>query len=248
MSHESSNQIRLESKDNCGICGLPLIYGNESATMRCVFCGRTYSALIYCPQGHYICDSCHQREAVDILRQVLISSVWANPLEILEQVMSHPSVPMHGPEHHAMVPAVIVTAVRNSGYPVPPEAVEQALSRGEKVPGGWCGFYGACGAGIGVGIAVSVLTEATSLKGKERSLANEATSLALSRLADGYSRCCKRAYRKSLETAVEFLQQRLNISLRTAAGMRCSYSHRNKECPKELCPYYLPNPQLLLHH
>jgi hypothetical protein len=238
MSHESLNKIKLESKDNCGICGLPLIYGGESVPMRCVFCGQTYSALIRCPQGHYICDACHQREAVDILRQVIVSSVCTNPIEIMEQVMSHPSVPMHGPEHHAMVPAVIVTAVRNSGYPIPPEAVEKAISRGEKVPGGWCGFYGACGAGIGVGIAVSVLIEATPIKGKERSLANEATSLALSRLADGYPRCCKRAGRKALETAVEFLQQRLSISLSTTASTRCSYVYLNKECPKELCLYY----------
>jgi hypothetical protein len=37
----------------------------------------------------------------------------------LEQVMAHPLVPMHGPEHHAMVPAVIIAAVRNAGYPGP---------------------------------------------------------------------------------------------------------------------------------
>jgi hypothetical protein len=240
MSPESLKKIKLESKENCGICGQPLIYGGESVAMRCVFCGQTYNALIYCPQGHYICDTCHQREAVDILRQVLISTVSTNPIEIMEQVMSHPSVPMHGPEHHAMVPAVIVTAVRNSGYPILPEAVEKAISRGEKIPGGWCGFYGACGAAIGVGIAVSILTEATPLKGKERSLAIEATSLALSRLADGNPRCCKRSARKALETAVEFLQQRLNISLGTTTIIGCSYVHRNKECPKELCPYYLP--------
>lgn len=34
MSNESPNRIKLESKNSCGICGLPLIYGNESATMR----------------------------------------------------------------------------------------------------------------------------------------------------------------------------------------------------------------------
>lgn len=241
MSHEVSKKIRLEFKDNCGICGAPLIYGTESIPARCVFCGQTSSTLIHCPEGHYICDSCHQREAVDILRQVLISSVSTDPIEILEQVMSHPSVPMHGPEHHAMVPAIIVAAVRNSGYPVPAEAIEKALSRGEKVPGGWCGFYGACGAGVGVGIAVSVITGATPLTGKERSLANQATSLALSRMADGYPRCCKRACRKSLEAAIEFLQKRLSIVLSTGPDIRCRYSHRNKECPKELCPYYLSN-------
>ena len=65
---------------------------------------------------------------------------------------------MHGPEHHAIVPGAIIAAVRNTGYPVPEGAIEKALERASKVPGGWCGLYGDCGAAVGVGIAVSVLT------------------------------------------------------------------------------------------
>jgi hypothetical protein len=89
--------------------------------------------------------------------------VKANKLAILEKVMAHPSVPMHGPEHHIMVPCVIIAAVRNAGYTVPEGAIEKALERASKVPGGWCGLYGDCGAAVGVGIAVSVLTNATPL-------------------------------------------------------------------------------------
>ena len=48
------------------------------------------------------------------------------------------------------------------------------------VPGGWCGSHGACGAGVGVGIAISALTEATPLTGKTRALANEAAKLRFS--------------------------------------------------------------------
>ena len=89
-----------------------------------------------------------------MLRGVIESTTSTSPGEILEKVISHPSVPMHGPEHHAIVPAVIVAAVKNAGYPVPEGAVEKAIERGSKVPGGWCGFYGTCGAAIGVGVAV----------------------------------------------------------------------------------------------
>ena len=152
--------------------------------------------------------------------------------------MSHPSVPMHGPEHHAMVPAVIVAAVKNAGYPVNEEAVEKALDRGAKVPGGWCGFYGACGAAIGVGIAVSVLTGATPLTGQPRALANEATAFALSRMLDGQPRCCKRASRKALEAAVDFLRERLDITLPRGQRVKCIYTGRNRECPREECDYY----------
>ena len=147
---------------------------------------------------------------------------------------------MHGPEHHAVVPAAIVAAVRNAGYPVPEDAVEKAITRGAKVPGGWCGFYGVCGAAVGMGIASSVLTKATPLTGKERSLANEATAFALTRMLDEYPRCCKRASRKVLEAVAEFLRDKMGIILGTGQPIQCSYSERNRECPREQCPYYVP--------
>jgi hypothetical protein len=228
----------MESKDNCGVCGKPLIYGTEEVKRKCAFCGKESGTLICCPEGHYVCDACHSRGALDVLRDVLKSTTLTDPAAILEKVMSHPSVPMHGPEHHAMVPAIIVTAVKNTGYPVPEGAVEKALERGSKVPGGWCGFYGACGAAIGVGTAVSVLTGATPLTGKTRSLANEATAFALGKMVDGGPRCCKRASRKALEAAVEFLDSRMGIKLSQAGRIKCQYVGRNRECIREACAYY----------
>ncbi len=228
----------MESKENCGVCGKPLVYGTEEVVRKCDFCGREFPALIYCPEGHYVCDTCHSRGALDILRQVLSETKSADPFEILEKVMSHPSVPMHGPEHHAILPAVIVTAVKNAGYPVPEGAVEKAIERGSRVPGGWCGSHGACGGGLGVGIAVSVLTGATPLTGPARGLANEATAYALGKMVDNGARCCKRAVRSGLGYAVEFLEKRMNIKLKTNPAIKCRYMARNKECTFQACPYF----------
>jgi hypothetical protein len=228
----------MQSKENCGVCGKPLVYGTKEVIKRCNFCGKEFPALIYCPEGHYVCDACHSRGALDILRSVLNTTKSTDPVEILEKVMAHPSVPMHGPEHHAMVPAIIVAAVKNAGYPVPDGAVEKAIERGSKVPGGWCGSHGVCGAAIGVGIAVSVLTGATPLTGETRSLANEATIFALNKMIDGAPRCCKRASRKALEAAVEFLKNRMDIKLNINKKIKCQYISRNRECIKEACPYY----------
>lgn len=224
--------------DNCLVCGSPLLYQTVPVAMTCSYCGEELNTNIYCPEGHYVCDSCHALEALDILRQVANSTKSTDPGEILESIMSHPSVPMHGPEHHAMVPATIVAAVKNAGYEVPVGAINKAIERGAKVPGGWCGYYGACGAAVGVGIAVSVLTEATPLTGKPRSLAIEATSYALNKIADGYPRCCKRSSRLALEAAVEFLHARMDIDLNMTQATPCTYPHRNRECPKDNCPYF----------
>ena len=233
------NESKLESRDNCGICGTPLVYQTNPASMTCVFCKQERTTNIYCPKGHYVCDSCHEHEALEILKQVVNSSKSTAPIDILEVVMSHPSVPMHGPEHHAMVPAAIVAAIKNAGHTIPGGAIEVAIDRGSKVPGGWCGYFGACGAAIGVGVAISILTEATPVTGKPRSLAIEATTYALKKMADGYPRCCKRASRKALEAAVEFLRDRMGIVLCKDETVSCLYSHRNIECPKENCSYFV---------
>ncbi len=228
----------MKSMENCGVCGQTLTYATDAVTMECDFCGKTEQSPIYCPEGHYVCDTCHAHQALDVLREVLNSTSSDNPVEILEKVMSHPSVPMHGPEHHAIVPAIIVASVKNAGYPVPEGAIEKAIERGSKVPGGWCGLYGVCGAAVGAGIAVSVLTGATPLTGKTRTLANEATSLALNRMLDEEPRCCKRASRRAIEAAVEFLEKRMDIILKQGEKPSCRYISRNRECIRDDCEYY----------
>ncbi|MFZ1913873.1 MAG: DUF5714 domain-containing protein, partial [Dehalococcoidales bacterium] len=230
--------MNMESVNNCGVCARPLVYATESVTKTCDLCGKEEKTNIYCPSGHYVCDSCHSKAAIEVLKNVLARSKNTDPDEILEQVMAHPSVPMHGPEHHAIVPAAIITAVRNTGYPVPEGAIDKAIERASKVPGGWCGLYGDCGAGVGVGIAVSVLTNATPLTGKERTLALGGTSFALSRMLDSQSRCCKRASRTAVEAAVDYLNDKLRIKLAKTKGIVCTYTVRNQQCARQECPYY----------
>ena len=235
---ETERTTSLKYKEQCGVCNAPLTYQPEAVSLQCTTCGTTHDTNIFCPEKHYICDACHKRETVAVLREVVETSRSRDPVEMFEAVVSHPSVPMHGPEHHAIVPAVIIAAVRNAGYSVPRKAIEQAITRGSKVPGGWCGLHGACGAAIGAGTAMSVLTEATPLTGRDRSLAMEATSLALDRMLDEHPRCCKRAGRKALEAAIDFLRDRMGITLEAGESLPCRYPDRNKECVKTECAYY----------
>jgi len=228
----------MESVNNCGVCARPLVYTTESVIKNCDICGKEEKTNIYCPEGHYICDACHSKAAIEVLKQVLAATKSTDPAEIIEQVMAHPSVPMHGPEHHAIVPAAIIAAVRNTGYPVPAGAIEKAIERASKVPGGWCGLCGDCGAAVGTGIAVSILTNATPLTGEERSLALGATSFALSRMLDSQPRCCKRASRTAVDAAVDYLNDKLGIRLEKSRGVSCTYTVRNQQCAKQECPYY----------
>ena len=236
--NNSGKNPKMISVNNCGVCGRPLVYGTESIEKVCALCGHRDKTLIYCPAGHYVCDACHSKSAVEVLRQVLSSTKSTDPAALLELVMAHPAVPMHGPEHHVMVPCVIVAAVGNAGYPLPDGALEKAFERAGKVPGGWCGLYGDCGAAVGTGIAVSVITAATPLTGKQRTLAMAATSQALTRMLDEQPRCCKRAARTAVRSAVDFLSEQLDIKLPQAAPLHCEYTSRNEQCAGSKCLYY----------
>lgn len=66
---------------------------------------------------------------------------------------------MHGPEHHAIVPSVLLTALRNNGERMNYDtALSEICKRARQVPGGTCGYWGVCGAAAGAGIFMSVMT------------------------------------------------------------------------------------------
>jgi hemoglobin-like flavoprotein len=48
-----------------------------------------------------------------MITQFCLASNSKNPMEMAMTIMKHPVIPMHGPEHHAMIAAVLVTAYKN---------------------------------------------------------------------------------------------------------------------------------------
>ena len=124
----------MERKENCGVCGAPLVYATDEVPTKCYICGRESKARIYCPQGHYICDACHRQNTVSILKQMLSDTTSRSPLSIAELIMANAEVPMHGPEHHGLVPGVILATYRNLGGPVGDNEILMA-QQGQLRPG-----------------------------------------------------------------------------------------------------------------
>ena len=110
--------------------------------------------------------------------------------------------------------------------------------RGKEVPGGVCGFWGACGAGISSGIYMSIITKANPLTEKAWSLSNEMTSRALSKIAEhGGPRCCKRDSYLAIIAAVQFTEEKLGIKMERNT-VYCSRSDMNNQCIQKKCPFY----------
>lgn len=228
----------MQQNNICGVCGVPLESPPEDVAVKCGICGREAKIRLSCPNGHYVCPECSNLTVPQILEKVIASSKSKSPMEILEVVMAHPKLNMHGADHHYIIPVVIVTAAKNAGYEVPVEAIQQAMQRGQQVPGGWCGFCGACGAAVGVGIATGALIMSTPLNGKKRTMVMDATREATARMEDNAPRCCKKAGRIAMETAVDFLNAKIGTKLEKGKTPVCTYSARNKECVKKACKYY----------
>lgn len=226
---------------DCMICGQELEYLASPTSAACTYCSKKEEGYFLCPKGHYVCQECHGKDSLEIITQFCLASKSTNPLEMANTIMKHPKIHMHGPEHHSMIAGVLVAAYRNLTGEITEKEIEEALKRGNNIPAGYCGLYGTDGAAIACGIAVSVILKATPLSDTERIIANIMTSRALSAIANYRgSRCCKRSTWVALETAVQYIREVLKVELEyiPASELKCTHSHRNKQCSKTDCRFY----------
>ena len=153
-------------------------------------------------------------------------------------MMDLPFCHMHGPEHHVMVGAALLTAYRNAGGALDLEkALREIYSRGKAVPGGACGFWGACGAGISAGQFLAIATESTPLAREPWGLSNRMTARALDSIGSvGGPRCCKRDSFLAILAAVDFAREHLGVEMQRTVPV-CSYSALNNQCIGRRCPF-----------
>ena len=162
-------------------------------------------------------------------------------IALLCQLRGHPAIHVHGPEHHVLVPAIMVATYRNLGGEFAPDALRQAVDRGAKVPGGFCAFAGACGAATGVGIGLSVLLGATPLTPSPRQLVLRAVATVTHALAEfDAARCCQRDCTIALREAAAISAELLPVALVADAPLACEQVSENRECIGEACPLYDP--------
>ena len=114
-----------------------------------------------------------------------------------------------------------------------------AKKRASQILGGFCGFYGDCGAAVGTGIFMSLVTNATPLSIAEWKLANLITAKSLFTIANhGGPRCCKRNTYLAIMEAVDFLKENLGVNLEVKKGLECEFHDLNNECLRQKCPFY----------
>ncbi len=224
--------------EECLICKAPLEYLGTDEEMECELCHKKQSSKTRCINGHFVCDECHT-SGMDEMISICFNSTSANPIDILEMMMSMPSCHMHGPEHHTMVGSALLTAYKNAGGAIDLKtALYEMQKRGKQVPGGACGFWGACGAGVSTGMYISIALKATPLAKEAWGLSNQMTARALDAIGkNGGPRCCKRDSYLAIIEAVKFTNEKLGVKMELNK-VSCSRFHMNNQCLQEECPFY----------
>ncbi len=174
-------------------------------------------------------------------RKILYRQQIRGPVGTCFDFDENPNVKMHGPEHHFLVPAVLLSAYYNNkkDYDEKATKIRMAKKRATQILGGFCGFYGDCGAAVGAGVFISLITDATLLSIAEWKLANLATAKSLFAIANhGGPRCCKRNTYLALMEAVDFLKENLGVTLEVKKGLECEFYDLNRECLGQKCPFH----------
>lgn len=224
-------------KEECLICDGLLEYLEKDELMECAICHKKENSKTRCVNGHYVCNECHT-QGMDSIVKICLDETSDDPVEIVNKLMSQPFCHMHGPEHHVMVGSALLTAYKNAGGDIDlPAALIEMMNRGKSVPGGACGFWGACGAGISSGMFVSIISKSTPLANEPFALSHKMTAMVLGKIGEvGGPRCCKRDSFLSILTAVDFVKEHFGIAMRKSK-VTCHYSQKNNQCIGKRCPF-----------
>ncbi len=239
QSLDLSTAPATRHESGCLVCGAPLVYRPVDSLARCHYCQADLAANAVCEEGHFVCDSCHTSDARAAIEQVCRTTQETDLIALLDDIRRYPAIPRHGPEHHFLVPAVILTAYRNLGGEVTQEMFDTALARGQAVSGGACAFWGVCGAAAGVGIAFGLLLQANPLKPQERRQVQWAVQTVLAEITTWEAaRCCQRESWLALRQAAELSRTLLPIPLQAEARLVCRQSGPRPDCLQSRCPLW----------
>lgn len=231
-------------KATCILCGSELKELQNPIEVRCDVCGKVHTTHYQCDNSHYICDNCLAMPVNEFIKNKCLEYKDIDPMALAVSIMNSPKIRIFGPEHHLILPAVMLTCVYNLQHTHRDKEelltiLEETENRVENQSPRECAYHlGGCGAAIGTGIFASIFLGKSLSKDETWSVANSLVADSLKRIAEaGAPRCCKRDTYISIETSVDFLKNRYNIELPITQG-RCTFSLRNSSCKREECYFY----------
>jgi hypothetical protein len=235
-------ELKTISEDKtCILCGEKMTKLPEDLHIRCDYCGKIGTVNLQCENSHYICTVCNNIPALEFIKSECLAYKGIDPIELAVRIMNSPIIRMHGPEHHFIVPAVLLTCIHNlqKDENSLAERLEVAVLKTNIENPNVCSFAGGtCGAAIGAGIFLKIFTKIKPIDEDEWSLSNILVAECLKNVSELHlPRCCKRDTYISLQTTAAFLEERFALKLPVSEA-KCTFSLRNQSCGHEQCHFY----------
>ena len=173
----------------------------------------------------------------DIINDCLVEKS-TNPIEIFTNIARKDYIRIHGPEHHILDGAALLTAFYNADGSIDLKScLEEIARRGLQMPGATCGHWGVCGAVSSIGAALSIIDQTGPLSEDDWGRHLLVSSSALKRLGEiGGPRCCKRDGFIALEEAIKYINENYDVKLEYTP-ITCMFSSLNKQCIGIRCPF-----------
>lgn len=236
--------IKLTPK--CPVCREDKIFFAEDMPPRtevCDICGDNFEVDGSCQNEHFVCHMCRQKWARAAIIEHCLKSGHTDPLPLTLELLALPEVAIHGPEHHLLLAAALLTAYHAERGGDLPALLEEANARSLGVPGGACGAWGICGAAVAGGIYMSIVTGSNPYATEEWRVTGQLTSRSGELISrEGGPRCCKRDTFISLMTAAAHSNEVLGTKFDIPSGIVCDFYPNNKECKRLACPFFPRKP------
>ena len=193
--------------------------------------------------GRILMQDIQLQDRAELIIKACLQENSSDVTELFRHIASRDFVRIHGPEHHILDGAIILTAFKNAGGNIDlAKCLEEMAARGLKMPGAICAKWGICGAVSSVGAALSIIDGTQPLSTDDSWGGHmELTSKSLSDIGKlGGPRCCKRDAYISLNNGVVFINKHYGIPVE-GRFTSCRYSMKNPQCKKGFCPFFSSN-------
>lgn len=226
-------------KFECPICHTEKREAVSETKVHCHHCGKSINPKLTCINHHYLCYDCEQKALKKAIREFCYKSQITHPLELTLELMKLPNIPMHGPIHHFLIPAALLTAYFNKMDSIDlVKVLDIAEERSQSVPGAVCGYWGVCGSAIGVGIYYSIIKEISPLSTELWKEVGQITATTASMISkEGGPRCCKRDGFIAINEAIKQSNQYLDTNYELF-DETCEFFINNKQCKNIDCKFF----------
>lgn len=224
------------------MCRLRLEPLETEELLTCYFCREQYKTRIWCPEGHYVCQSCYHKPISRFIADVVKTSMSKDPFDLSNAMMAYPSLPDCSCEHSWILAAAVLITIKNEGVVkiTNNNILESLEAIKEQAITSLAHRTGICGIIPAVGVVFHTVFKAANGGADRDTTTMKVVAQAIDHLADNAENCmcCKSIVWTTIDLVVSLLRARFGIMLEgSAEDIICHQVGMVGNCNPSACQY-----------